>query len=106
MESDCILQAVVSCSIPFTSMLVSILYCGMYSFFLEWWPAMFFGAKCICLGVFTRYHSPGCILADSPSNVFFWSRHCAVFFEGGKLHERVFLMRNLGERVFSHVRIF
>ena len=71
MESDCILQAVVSCSIPFTSMFVSILYCGMYSFFLEWWPAMFFGAKCICPGVFTRYHSPGCILADSPSNVFF-----------------------------------
>ena len=90
MESDCILQAVVSCSIPFTSMLVSVLYCGMYSFFLEWWPAMFFGPKCICLGVFTRYHSPGCILADSPSDVFFWSRHCAVFFEGGKLHECFF----------------
>ena len=45
----------------------------------------------------------------------FWSRRRPVIFEGGKLHERVFLMRNfrecvfwwrnLGERVFSHVWI-
>ena len=84
-------------------MLVSILYYDMYGFFFKWWPAMFVGAKSICLGVFARYHSPGCILADSLSDVFFWSRHCAVFFEGGKLHECVSLMQNWGECVFGYV---
>ena len=39
--------------------------------FFEWWPAMFFCAKYIWLGVFTRYHWAGCIFADNPSDVFF-----------------------------------
>ena len=69
-------------------MLMSILYCGMYSFFLEWWPAMFFGAKYICLGVFTRYHWAGCIF-DNPSDVFFGA-DAALYFSRAESCMNVF----------------
>ena len=92
-----------------------VFYTAVYIVFL-YGGLQFFAAKYVGLGVVTRCHSPGCVLADKPSDVFFWSRHRAVFFEGGKLHERVFLWRNLRvcifwwwnlrERVFSHIIIF
>ena len=49
---------------------------------------------------FQRYHSVVYGLADDPNDVFFWSRRRAVFFEGGKLHGRVFLIEKLAWACF------
>ena len=71
--------------------------------FFEWWPAMFFCAKYIWLGVFTRYHWAGCIF-DNPSDVFFGA-DAALYFSRAESCMNVFFDAKLSWVRFLMVKL-